>query len=106
MHAETQTEWEIRMFNKILSYLRDELCIDFPYLERALSALTPEGKENVQAFATEGVHLYYPPAHYLKVFEENELFFAPCISAYSASLLVCTSLAEGRQGGKPMESRV
>lgn len=74
MHAETQTEWEIRMFQKILSYLRDELCIDFPYLERALSALTPEGKENVNAFATEGVYLYYPPAHYLKVFEENELF--------------------------------
>ena len=74
MHAETQTEWEMRMFDKVLSYLRDELCIDFPYLERALSALAPEGKENVQAFATEGVYLYYPPAHYLKVFEENELF--------------------------------
>lgn len=74
MHAETQTEWEIRMFQKILTYLRDELCIDFPYLERALSALIPEGKENVNAFATEGVYLYYPPAHYLKVFEENELF--------------------------------
>lgn len=86
MHAETQTEWEIRMFNKILSYLRDELCIDFPYLERALSALTPEGKENVQAFATEGVHLYYPPAHYLKVFEENELFLR---RAYLHTVLHC-----------------
>lgn len=74
MHAETQTEWENRMFQKILSYLRDELCIDLPYLERALSALVPEGKENVRAFATEGIHLYYPSAHYLKVFEENELF--------------------------------
>ena len=74
MHAETQTEWENRMFQKILSYLRDELCIDFPYLERALSALIPEGKENVHAFATEGVYLYYPSAHYLKVFEENEQF--------------------------------
>ena len=74
MHVETQTEWEIRMFHKILSYLRDELCIDLPYLERALSALTPAGKENLNAFATEGVYLYYPPAHYLKVFEENELF--------------------------------
>ena len=74
MHAETQSEWEMRMFDKVLSYLRDELCIDFPYLERALSALAPEGKETVNAFATEGVHLYYPPAHYLSVFEENELF--------------------------------
>lgn len=74
MHAETQFEWESRMFQKILVYLRDELCIDFPYLERALSALIPEGKENVHAFATEGLHLYFPPAHYLKLFEENELF--------------------------------
>lgn len=74
MHAETQTEWENRMFQKILVFLRDELCIDFPYLERALSALIPEGKENVHAFATEGVYLYYPSTHYLKVFEENEQF--------------------------------
>ena len=74
MHAETQTEWENRMFQKILVFLRNELCIDFPYLERALSALIPEGKENVHAFATEGVYLYYPSAHYLKVFEENEQF--------------------------------
>lgn len=74
MHAETQNEWENRMFRKILVYLRDELCIDFPYLERALSALIPEGKENVHAFVTEGVYLYYPSAHYLKLFEENELF--------------------------------
>lgn len=74
MHTETQTEWEDRMFGKVLAYLRDELCIDFPYLERALSALEPAGKENVYAFATDGVYLYHPSAHYLKVFEENELF--------------------------------
>lgn len=86
MHAETQTEWEIRMFNKVLIYLRDELSVDLPYLERALSALVPEGKENVNAFATEGVHLYYPPAHYLKVFEENELFLR---RAYLHTVLHC-----------------
>lgn len=86
MHAETQFEWENRMFQKILVYLRDELCIDFPYLERALSALVPEGKENLQAFATEGLHLYFPPAHYLKVFEENELFLR---RAYLHTVLHC-----------------
>ena len=73
-HIETQTEWECRMFGKVIKYLQDELCIDLPYMERALSALEPEGRENVYAFATEGIHLYYPPAHYLKLFEENELF--------------------------------
>ena len=74
MHAETQTEWECRMFGKVIEYLKDELCIDLPYMERALAALTPEGQENLSAFATEGIHLYFPPAHYLKLFEENELF--------------------------------
>lgn len=86
MHAETQTEWECRMFQKILDYLRDELCIELPYLERALSALLPEGKENVNAFSTEGIHLYYPPAHYLQVFEENELFLR---RAYLHTVLHC-----------------
>lgn len=86
MHAETQTEWECRMFCKVIDCLRDELCIDFPYMERALAALIPEGRENVYAFATEGVHLYYPPAHYLKLFEENELFLR---RAYLHTVLHC-----------------
>lgn len=97
MHAETQTEWEIRMFNKILSYLRDELCIDFPYMERALSALAPDGKDNVHAFATEGVHLYYPPAHYLKVFEENELFLR---RAYLHTVFHCLYAHPWQRGGR------
>lgn len=95
MHAETQFEWENRMFQKILIYLRDELCIDFPYLERALSALIPEGKENLYAFATEGLHLYFPPAHYLRVFEENELFLR---RAYLHTVLHCL-YAHPWQGG-------
>ena len=97
MHAETQTEWEIRMFNKILSYLRDELCIDFPYLERALSALSPEGKDNVNAFATDGIYLYYPPAHYLKVFEENELFLR---RAYLHTVFHCLYAHPWQRGGR------
>ena len=97
MHAETQIEWESRMFQKILSYLRDELCIDLPYLERALSALLPVGKENVNAFATEGIHLYYPPAHYLKVFEENELFLS---RAYLHTVLHCLYAHLWQRGGR------
>ncbi len=86
MHAETQTEWECRMFGKILDYLRDELCIDLPYLERALAALTPEGNERLTAFATEGIHLYFPPAHYVSLFRENELFLR---RAYLHTVLHC-----------------
>ena len=85
-HIETQTEWECRMFGKVMECLREELCIDLPYMERALAALEPEGKENVRAFATEGIHLYYPPAHYLKLFEENELFLR---RAYLHTVLHC-----------------
>ena len=97
MHAETQTEWESRMFGKIISYLRDELCIDFPYLERALSALAPEGKDNVNAFATEGIHLYFPPAHYLRVFEENELFLR---RAYLHTVLHCLYAHPWQRGNR------
>lgn len=86
MHAETQTEWEVRMFGRIISYLRDELCIDFPYFNRALSALIPEGKDNISAFATEGIHLYFPPARYVSLFEENELFLR---RAYLHTVLHC-----------------
>lgn len=100
MHAETQMEWENRMFGKVLAYLRDELCIDFPYLERALSALAPEGKENVHAFATEGVYLYYPAAHYLKVFEENELFLR---RAYLHTILHCLYAHLWQQGKRERE---
>lgn len=101
MQAETQTEWEIRMFNKILSYLRGELCIDFPYLERALSALMPDGRDSVHAFATEGVHLYYPPAHYLKIFKENELFLR---RAYLHTVFHCLYAHPWQRGGRE-ESR-
>lgn len=100
MAVETQTEWEVRMFKKIISYLRDELCIDFPYMERALSALAPEGKENVNAFATEGIHLYFPPAHYLKVFEENELFLR---RAYLHTVLHCLYAHLWQCGGRERE---
>lgn len=86
MHAETQVEWECRMFGKVMDCLRDELGIDFPYMERAFAALVPEGKENINAFATEGIHLYYPPAHYLQLFQENELFLR---RAYLHTVLHC-----------------
>lgn len=86
MHAETQTDWESRMFGKVIEYLKDELCIDLPYMERALAALIPEGRENLYAFATEGIHLYYPSAQYLKLFEDNELFLR---RAYLHTVLHC-----------------
>lgn len=97
MHAETQTEWEVRMFGKIISYLRDELCIDFPYFDRALSALIPEGKDNVNAFATEGIHLYFPPARYVRLFEENELFLR---RAYLHTVLHCLYAHLWQRGGR------
>ncbi len=101
MHVETQIEWESRMFDKVIAYLRDELCIDLPYMERALSVLIPQGKENVNAFATEGVYLYYPPAHYLQLFEKNELFLR---RAYLHTVLHCL-YAHLWQRGKREEFR-
>lgn len=85
-HIETQSEWEARMGREVLSYIRDEIYLELPYFESALRALEPVGNEKLLAFATEGIHLYYPPARYLKVFQENEQFLE---RAYLHSVLHC-----------------
>ena len=85
-HIQTQTEWEEEMGKKVLAYIRDELCMDFPFFDVALRAFEPVGKDSLRAFATEGIHLYFPAAHYLKVFEENDLFLK---RAYLHVLLHC-----------------
>lgn len=97
MHIETQTEWEQRMLGKIIVCLRDELCMDFPYMERALAALEPQGDERLGAFATEGIHLYAPAAHIIQVFQENELFLR---RAYLHTVLHCLYAHLWQQKGR------
>ena len=40
-HIQTQTEWEEEMGKKVLAYIRDELCMDFPFFDVALRAFEP-----------------------------------------------------------------
>lgn len=73
-HIETQTEWEIRMSEKILGFVRDELYMDLRYMGQALSVLTPCPEEQIRTFATDGICLKYSTEQMLRVFKENPAY--------------------------------
>lgn len=70
----TQTEWENEMCLKILELVKNELYIDFRYLDIALSALTLTPNETLLSTATDGISLFFPPEQILRVFRSNPLF--------------------------------
>lgn len=70
----TQTEWENEMCLKILELVKNELYIDFRYLDLALSALTLTPNETLRSTATDGISLFFPPEQILRVFRSNPLF--------------------------------
>lgn len=70
----TQTEWENEMCLKILELVKNELYIDFRYLDIALSALTLTPNETLRSTATDGISLFFPPEQILRVFRSNPLF--------------------------------
>lgn len=86
MSQETQTQWEARMGVKIIDYLKSEIYLDLPFMELALSALVPEGNEELTTYATDGATLYYGSAHLMQVFKSNERFLE---RAYLHTILHC-----------------
>ncbi len=86
MHIESQTEWEERMGKKIIFYLREELQRDFPFLDLALGSLSPKQADYGDAFATNGVWLYFKGDHLISLFQTNELFLT---RMYLHSILHC-----------------
>lgn len=85
-HIQTQTEWEEEKGNQILDYVKGRLYTDFRYMGNALSGFTFQGNEGLTVFATNGVDLYYGPAHTIELFKKNELFLT---RAYLHSVLHC-----------------
>ena len=45
---------EVQMAEKILSYVRNELYLNWRYLDVAFSALVPQADASLQSFATDG----------------------------------------------------
>lgn len=85
-HIETQSEWEARMSEKILGFVRNEVCLDLRFLQVALSALIPKPEEGLAAFATDGRYLSFSPEWVIRVFRHN----APYLDrAYLHTVLHC-----------------
>lgn len=85
-HTLTQTEWEQQMCNKILALIRNELYLDFRYMDVALSALTFTPDESLSVTATDGICLYYPSEQILRVYKSNPIFLN---RAYLHSVIHC-----------------
>lgn len=59
---------------RILSLIRDELYLDFRYLDRAIASLTPQKNEEIRTFATDGLALYYSHEQLVRLFPSNPIF--------------------------------
>ena len=68
---ETQKEWEEKQCNKILEFVRNEIYLELRFLQPALLALVPTASEELYAFATDGMHLYYETGQVIRVFTKN-----------------------------------
>ena len=82
----TQTEWEQEMSEKILSQIRQELYMDFRYLDVALSALEFSPHEQIRTLATDGIRLYYDVAQLFRVYPTNPVYLN---RAYLHSVMHC-----------------
>ncbi|MCI6858237.1 MAG: VWA-like domain-containing protein [Eubacterium sp.] len=73
-HKVTQTEWENNMCMQVLTLTKDELYMDFRYLDRALSTLIPTPKPSLRSTATDGISLFFPSEQILRLFQSNPLY--------------------------------
>ena len=73
-HKMTQPEWEVNMCEKILPLIRDQLYLDFRYLDTALNTLIFQARPELTTFATDGIYLCYSAEQVLRLYPENPLF--------------------------------
>ena len=85
-HTQTQSEWEQQMCSKILALIRNELYLDFRYMDAALCALSFTPEDSLSMTATDGISLFFPPDQILRVYKNNPRFLN---RAYLHSVLHC-----------------
>lgn len=83
---ETQTQWDEKMSQKLLQYIRNRLYMELRFLDVALSALTWQKDDNIQTLATNGKYLYYSTEQLMRVFQKNTKFLE---RAYLHSIFHC-----------------
>lgn len=59
---------------KVMSHARDSILVNMRFLDTALSALTPQAKEGLLGFASDGMKIYYDPIFLLKKYKEEPAF--------------------------------
>lgn len=59
---------------KVMSYSKDTILVNMRFLDVVLSALTPEPREGLGGFASDGVKIYYDPVFLLKRYKEEPAF--------------------------------
>lgn len=84
--TETQEQWEEKMSQKLLQYIRNKLYVEFRFLDVALSALTWQRDNSIQTFAVNGTHLCYSTEQLIRLFENNTKFLE---RAYLHSVFHC-----------------
>lgn len=75
-HPQRQYEWEDEMAVKILDIVKSELYLDMRFMDVALSALEWQSREGMNAFATDGISMYYSSEYIIKIFKANPLFLS------------------------------
>lgn len=59
---------------KVMGHARDSILVNMRFLDTALSALTPQAKEGLLGFASDGMKIYYDPVFLLKKYKEEPAF--------------------------------
>lgn len=99
-HIQTQSEWEGDMAGRVLSLVQNEIYMELRFLDAALSALTWKEEPRLTAMASDGVHLFFPPAHILDLFQKNPVFLD---RAYLHTTLHCVFSHLWLRSGRDLE---
>lgn len=83
---ETRNQWDEKMSQKLLQYIRNQLYMELRFLDVALSVLIWQKDDNIQTFATNGKYLCYSTEQLMSLFEKNTKFLE---RAYLHSLFHC-----------------
>lgn len=67
-------EKAVPLAKKVMDYARDSILVNMRFLDMALWALTPEPKEGLNGFASDGVKIYYDPVFLLRRYKEEPAF--------------------------------
>ncbi|MBQ8596762.1 MAG: hypothetical protein IJ409_03125 [Lachnospiraceae bacterium] len=67
-------EQALPLAEKVITYARDSIVMNMRFLDVAISAIRPQPRKGLGAFASDGAILYYDPVFLLKKYKEEPAF--------------------------------